>query len=203
MAQLHRLWYPVTVSILAAATHECCGPYTKAMQVPKPPVEITNPEAAAAAIDAATEPFASIRKAAEIAGLPKTTTQRLIERLKMRYEPLYAELTKVKTEEIIALLDDRLHRALLYLDDLAMGGASAKDLAVITGIMAEKSQLLKGKATAILTTNEDRMNRDELHKELIKEGIRRGLITNAVWEEVIAESKVPDVLPLPSNGSAA
>ena len=63
-------------------------------------VEITNPEGAAAAIDAATDPFTSIRKAAEIAGLPKTTTQRLIARLKTQYKPLSDELVSLKTADV-------------------------------------------------------------------------------------------------------
>ncbi len=167
----------------------------------KPPVEMTNPEAAAAAIDAATDPFSTIRKAAEIAGLPKTTTRQLIQRLKTRYQPLHAELTKLKTTEVIELLDDRIQRALKYLDDLAMGGASAKDLAIISGILIEKSQLLKGEATVIMTTNEDRKNRHDLHKELIKESLRRGMITDAEWEEIVETTESARALPRPSNGS--
>ena len=171
----------------------------------KPPVEVTNPEAAAIVIDAATDPFASIRKVAEAAGLPKTTAARLVQRLKTRYAPLHAELTKVKTAEIIELIDDRLHRALLMLDELVMGGASAKDLAVITGILTEKSQLLKGLPTANVSIA-DAKSLDETARIFTKENIRRGLLSreeiNDWFDQFEDRATIVMVPSSPSNDDA-
>ncbi len=84
-----------------------------------------------------------------------------------------------------------------------MGGAGGRDLAVITGILIEKSQLLKGQATAIVTTNEDRKSMDEMFQALVREGKRRGLTIDGDYEVVVDPPAAASVLPRPSSGNAA
>ena len=138
-------------------------------------VEETRPEQAAAAIDAATDPFVSVRAAAKEAGLPLSTTQQLIKRLEARYRPLNNELKTLKTKELLAMIDDRLHRALNYLDDYVLCGASARDLAVITGVLFDKRQLLSSQPTQIRSFAQARDD-EETVMLLLVEMKSRGLI---------------------------
>ena len=139
------------------------------------PVEVTRPEAAAIAIDAATDPFVSIRKAAKESGLPRSTIQQLIKRLKARYRPLNDELKTFKKKELGAMIDDCLYRALHYLDDYVLAGAGARDLAVIAGVMFDKRQLLHNQPTQI-TSMAEMKTHNELMIALTKEMKSRGLI---------------------------
>ena len=138
-------------------------------------VEETKPEQAAAVIDLATDPFVSVRAAAKEAGLPLSTTQQLIKRLQARYRPLNNELKTLKTKELLAMIDDRLHRALHYLDDYVLSGASARDLAVITGVLFDKRQLINNQPTQIMS-HADRKTHEEMALALTMEMKRRGLI---------------------------
>ena len=60
-------------------------------------------------------------------------------------------MREFKKERVLELLGDRIERALSYLDDFAMSGASAKDLAIISGILIEKHQLLNDRPTGIMS----------------------------------------------------
>ena len=135
------------------------------------------------ALDLASEPFATVRKATEEAGFDIKVIQRLMDRLKARYQPVLSEMTTVKTAELTKMLEDRAYRALSYLDDYALAGASGKDLAIIAGIMLEKRQLLRGEPTHILSTTE-RQNMSELVPLLVREATRRGLTVQNEMEMV-------------------
>ncbi len=172
------------------------------MPKPTPTVEITNPEAAAAAIDAATDPFTSVRKAAKMAGLPKTTTQRLIARLKTQYKPLSDELVSLKTADVLALIDDRIAKTLHHLNDEKIAGANAYQQALILGILIDKARLLRGEATVIVS-HEKRKEMDELFVLLVQEGKRRGLTIDGDYEAVVDPSVTPTALPRPPNGNTA
>ncbi len=175
---------------------------TAQMTKSNPLVEVKNPEAAAAAIDAATDPFTSVRKAAKMAGLPKTTTQRLIARLKTQYKPLDDELVSLKTVDLLALLDDRIARTLQHLNDDKIAEASAYHQALIFGILVDKAQLLKGQATVIVG-HEKRKEMDELFVLLVQEGKRRGFTIDGDYEVVTDPPATPTALPRPPNGNTA
>ena len=149
----------------------------KETEPPKPrasATEVARPEEAAVLIDAATSPFATVGAAAKACGFPPTTARRIMQRLEARYAPLNDAIRKVKSEELIGLLEDRAQRCLFYMDDFSMAGASVKDLAISTGIMTDKARLLKGEPTAIYG-HEDSRKLDELGAALMKEMKRRGI----------------------------
>ena len=149
----------------------------KATALPKPrasATEVARPEEAAALIDAATSPFATVLQAARACGFPPTTARRIMQRLEARYAPLNDAIQKVKREELIALFEDRAQRCLFYMDDFSMAGAGLKDLAISAGIMTDKARLLKGEPTAIYS-HKDMKKLDELGAAIMKEMQRRGI----------------------------
>ena len=125
-------------------------------------------------LDLTSDPFATLISAAQDAGLDPAVMARMLDRVKSKYQPVLGEMRTVKTQGILAKIEDRLDRALDYLDDLALAGASAKDLAIIVGILAEKRQLLRGEPTHIMSSTE-RMSVNELVPALLREAEKRGL----------------------------
>ena len=136
-------------------------------------LEFYNPEKAAEAIDLATDPYRRLADVAEASQMPLATVKALINRVRNHYQPVHEELKRIKDNEIIELLRDRTGRALGYLDDYSLSSASAKDLAITIGILIEKTQLLEGKPTQILSV-EERRHINDLLPAVIKEAKRRG-----------------------------
>ncbi len=152
--------------------------------------EVKNPEATAEAIDMATEPFMSIAAAAEITGFPRTTLNQILKRLKARHAPLNAALREAKDKQLAALLEDRTLRALHYLDDFVLAGASARDLAVTTGVLIDKRQLLKDQPTHIMKI-EDFRKLDQQLKIYYDEMQRRGMLVDVTPEKEKVASESP------------
>lgn len=82
---------------------------------------------------------------------------------------------KASLRETLDLMEDRIFRALQYMDDFVLSTSSAKDLALTVGILVEKMQLLKGLPTEIIDVN-DRRKLNELIPLVLKDAKRRGLI---------------------------
>ena len=144
--------------------------------------EVADPDKAADLVVEALDPFKSIEQAALQCGYPPRTARKIIERLRARAQPFYDELKGFTDKETIALLEDRGRRALEHMDDFALSGASARDLAVIAGITIDKRQLLKGEPTKIMTI-ENIKNLDEVGKLLQAEMERRGMIIDVTPNE--------------------
>lgn len=125
-------------------------------------------------LDLTSEPFSTLISAGQDCGLDPGQMSRLLSRVRAKYQPVLSELKTVKAGELVNLLEDRAYRALEYLDDFALAKSSAKDLAIVAGIMLEKRQLLKGEPTHILSTTE-RMSMSELVPLLVQEAEKRGL----------------------------
>jgi len=126
-------------------------------------------------LDIDTEVMIPLRKTLEEAGLKGAVVERMLLRARSQHQPAHQELRRVKTKEFQELLDDRIYRALMYLDDYSLAASSAKDIAIIVGIFLEKRQLLRGEPTHILSI-EERGQLNSLVPMLIKEATRRGLV---------------------------
>lgn len=120
------------------------------------------------------DPFSTIAAAAKKVGLPEGVIKALRGRLRARFQPLGEALRERTTKDFLSAIEDRLDRALHYLDDYALAAASAKDLAVTIGILTEKRQLLRGEPTQILS-NEERTTINMLIPVVIREAQRRGI----------------------------
>lgn len=138
-------------------------------------LEFVDPEKTAEVIDLATDPYMRMADVARASKMPKPTVQALMNRIRNYYQPVVEELKRVKDGEILELLRDRTGRALGYLDDYSLSSASAKDLAITIGILIEKTQLLEGKPTQILSV-EERRHINDLLPAVIQEAKRRGHI---------------------------
>ena len=68
----------------------------------------------------------------------------------------------------------KLSQAISYIDPVTLAQAGTKDLAITTGILTEKLQLLEGKPTEI--TRSDIRHMHELIPALVEEAARRGMI---------------------------
>jgi hypothetical protein len=125
------------------------------------------------------DPFAGVKAAAEQAGLPVPVLERMIKRIRAQYQPVVGELKQVHTGELVKLLDDRAQRALLWMDDEVLAKSSAKDLAIIAGIMLEKRALLRGEPTQILSVD-DRQSMNDLIPQVLAEAQKRGMFVDVL-----------------------
>ncbi len=125
-------------------------------------------------LEAEGDPFATLQAAGKAAGLKDSVVQGLMRRLRAQYGEVTAELKNLHSGQIAQMLTDKATMALGYIDEFSLAQSSAKDCAIIVGILLEKRQLLRGEPTQIIST-EERQGLDELSKALIQESGRRGL----------------------------
>ena len=130
------------------------------------------------------ESFERLKHAGIECGIDPRAMKQLVVRLQVR-PPAKGRL-KLDDKELLALIDDRLARAFAFLDDFALGQASARDLTVNIGILTDKRQLLRGEPTQI-TRLEDVKKLDELAAMLEVEMKRRGKIIDITPEANGAE----------------
>ena len=149
--------------------------------------EALDPGTVAQVMDLASEPLLNLKAAAEECGLSPSVAQRLVARVRSQYQPMMSEMKAFKTSDITKKIEDKAMRALDWLDDYKMAQASAKDLAIIVGILLEKRQLMRGEPTHIFSTTE-RMSLNELVPMMVKEANRRGM-------ELSHEGEMVDVTP--------
>ena len=135
---------------------------------------MTDPSLEVEILDIASDPYAKISQLAEETGLDPHVIRRMVERMRAQHQPVLSELKAVKTQELTEIIEDRMWRALQYMDDYSMSRATVKDLAIAFGILGDKRQLLKGEPTHIISHNE-RLNLNELAPKLIAEMERRGI----------------------------
>ena len=158
------------------------------------------PELMAGVLDMASEPFMSVMQKGQELGLDPKILKRMIERVRSRYQPVLEEMQEHSTQSILGLLNDRIGRALGYLDDYALADASAKDLAIIVGILLEKHQLLQNRPTHIISV-EERMALNELVPEIVREAQRRGMTIDLNAEDVIVTDGPVERQTRPRSGS--
>ncbi len=126
-------------------------------------------------LDVLSDPLSTLKAAYEATGLDPGAAERLVKRVQAQYQPMLQGKREYKTAELKSLLEDRLGKALEWLDDYAMSKATGVQLAVMIGILTEKRQLLAGEPTHILSI-EDRMSLNKLAPALEAEFRRRGFL---------------------------
>lgn len=137
--------------------------------------ELYRPEQAATFIDKATDPFGKVAKAMQESGLPASTCEALLRRLRARYRQVSATVRELKTAELIRMLNDRIVLALEYMDEKVVAEASFRDLSLGTSAMIEKRNLLRGEPTiAVDFTTHKRIA--ELMPLFLAEARRRGMV---------------------------
>lgn len=157
--------------------------------------EIRNPELAAAALEAASDPWSeSRRKAIERVnsqlkelGIPDKVSEALVKRLKVKYAGAVYAAKELRTAEILEMLGRKIDLCAFYLDDKVLSEASARDIMLGMTALVEKRNLLRGEATVIVSDLE-RKKLHEMMPLLIAEGQRRG-ITIEGTATVVEEKK--------------
>jgi DNA-binding MarR family transcriptional regulator len=148
--------------------------------------ERTDPDAVAVIFDEATEPWmGTFKSIAEEAGVNPSTAAAIIKRLSRDHPKLLAHIRDLKTKHFLTAIEGKLAMALDALTKEKLDEASARDLAVLTGIFLEKRQLIMGEPTQILSSAE-RMHMAEVLPLLLKEAERRGMDIEGDYEAVEA-----------------
>lgn len=144
-------------------------------------VEELEPEKAAHVVEALAE-GGRISQVLKEAGFPGASGRALLDRLRRRYLPVHMEVKKLKTNELIEAIDEKLAMVLDYIDPVVLEAASASQLGVLFGILSDKRQLLRGEPTQILSVVE-REKLDDLVPALMQEAKRRGQDLELVEDE--------------------
>ena len=132
------------------------------------------PKQAATAIDMLTDDKFDLAKISQACGVPLSVVKGLRRRLKTRWQAVDGKVRKIKIEQLLEMLDDKAIRCLEFLDDFALAGSSAKDLAVTFAVLTDKSLLLRGQPTQIIS-HEERLSLNVLMPSLVREIQSRGL----------------------------
>lgn len=149
-------------------------------------VETAKPEQAAAAIVELTDPYSGVENAMKASGLPGSTVQAIMKRLRAKYQNIGVEVRNLQTRELSELIGKRIHLMLQYLDDKVVADASARDLAMAIAQLTEKRQLLRGEPTQIVSDHE-RAKLHELMPALMREANRRGVtLDGQVTEKTVS-----------------
>ena len=114
-------------------------------------------------------------------GVDPRAMERLVARLQGRSLSAKGGRLKLSDQELLALIDDGLARAFQFLDDFALGQATARDVAVTVGVLIDKRRLLRGEPTAI-TKLQDMRKLDDLVEIFRKEAERRRKLVDVTPE---------------------
>jgi len=163
-------------------------------------IEKRDTEAAAVAIDTVTDPFTTLGDAAEACGLSRDVIRSLTRRLQTKYQPVGENIKRLKTPQLLKIIEEKIHMALEHMDEYTFANAELRDLAVTFGILAEKRQLLMGEPTQILSVQE-RSHMNNLIQPLIDEARRRGMTIDVTPINVADETGV-DTRVLPRSGGS-
>ena len=120
------------------------------------------------------DPIATSRQIAEQYGVSEMMVKGMMMRLRTTALAMTEELHQVNQKKLSDVVDDRLMRALKYLDDYQMAGASARDLAYVIDRLFNMRQLIRGEPTQIMGHDERRALAD-LVPLMVAEARRRGI----------------------------
>jgi hypothetical protein len=116
----------------------------------------------------------ALDKVCEAAGMPAAATRELIQKLQQNYPEVFSHVGEVKTEYLLAGMDNVSRKALEALNLQDLTTQSPRDLAIVIDIMTKNANLLRNKPTHILTV-EERRSVKEMIPQYLKEAERRGL----------------------------
>lgn len=142
----------------------------------KQDIEVTNPEAAAAALDMLTDgDFEKLNLLTEELNIPRSMMIAFKQRLKMKYKGLEVVIGQIKTPIFQGKIDGIINAGLDSIDEIDFMKASLRDKASTICMFIEKRQLLAGEPTQILSINE-RKEVNDLIPLLMDEARRRGVM---------------------------
>jgi len=120
---------------------------------------------------------------AKTAGIPSKIMSGMRRRVSARTMPVATENKILSDKELVVVMQQTLSRAISYLDDFALSGATVKDLASVIDTLVSNIQLVRGLPTTIMSV-EDRRKLDVLIPAVVQEAKRRGLtVDDAVLKQ--------------------
>lgn len=127
--------------------------------------------------------------------------------LKMRMERKHVQTSEairsVTHKEKLMMLNDRMFRALEYLDDTVLAQAPARDLAYVVEMLNRNIKLEMGQPTQILSIQE-RRNINDLIPAVLEEARRRGMTIDVDpihIQDSIDVTEDGDTCPIPSKAT--
>lgn len=154
-------------------------------------IENRNPEVAAAAFDAASDPLAESQRAAidrvndelQRAGIPGKVSQAIVRRMRVRYGNAITVKRALTTNEILKGIDEQIFLIDSYIDDKVCAESNLRDLGLVKAALLEKRNLLRGEPTQIISDSE-RKKMIELMGPLVTEMSRRGFTVDGEAKRV-------------------
>ena len=86
-------------------------------------------------------------------GIPPRIAQALARRIEANFGPIRKELKRLTATQEVIEIESVRQMLLKYMDEVAVSGASLKDIAITYGILVDKGQLLGGKPTQVFDVN--------------------------------------------------
>lgn len=130
--------------------------------------------AALVTADSEHDKFHGVREACKAAGMKPAFVNALIHRLGNKLSGVHEEAKRLTVAEMTAEIERKLFKIFGYMDDVSMSQASLKDLAIATGILIEKRELLNGRPTQNIDFT-SRMTVHHMLPRLMEEAKRRGI----------------------------
>lgn len=127
------------------------------------------------------DPWSVIKDVAAASGVHPAMAHSLAERIRTRYLPVLEKTKEYTNQYYISRIEERMDKALDYMDDFAFAGASLRDIAITFQVLGEHRRLLNDEPTQILGVQE-RNDLNELIPKIYAEAKRRGITIDATVE---------------------
>ena len=138
--------------------------------------EYQQPEKAAEFFDLVTEPgFENAAEAMRECGLPKSTAEKLLERIQTNFVPAKIEIERIKTEHFVKTAEKLALRFWDSITDEDIQNIDAYKRVIAGAILVDKRELLDGRPTERISV-EDRRALPEIMSRLLHEAEVRGLM---------------------------
>jgi hypothetical protein len=154
------------------------------------PLEVTDPEKHAKAVSLLSAPLQSIAEVAREVGMSPSAARKIAKDLDGEMLPLKRAIEEVRVEDLTKRFGTLTRDAIDAITPEKLMASNAQQLAVISGIAAEKWQLMRGQPTS-RTEIGDRRQMNELLGIIAKEAKRRGIEIDVTPEGGVTAKKSP------------
>lgn len=139
------------------------------------------------------DPIATAKQIAQQYGVSELQVKGMMGRLRTSALAMREDLIQVTQKSLGDIVDDRLMRALKYLDDYQMAGASARDLAYVIDRLFNMRSLMRGEPTQIMG-HDERRKLSDLVPLFVAEARRRGITIEGHAVPIAPIPAPPDVV---------
>lgn len=127
--------------------------------------------------------FDGLKKICQELGLKPAFANAMVRRLRNELSPVREEARRLTLTQMTEEIEKKLTAIFSYMDDVSMSQASLKDLAIATGILIEKRELLNNRPTQIIDFT-SRLQVQQMLPRMMAEAKRRGIVVDVTPEVV-------------------